>query len=210
MPVLDISEYDARYFEGNSQDYTHNAGYSRYHALQTKTRGMWANDGVSIDESTGNFFGDMLKALNFRASGVLVGKSCLVLGCAYGFEVQALRDLGVDAWGIDVSAFAISQASAEVAPYLSVQDVRTYLPTLGRNDYDYIFSRGFIECLTDQEVTDLIPSMDLVSKSGMMHMMVATNSDYYNVKTIAEWAAQFSWSKTLLIQNYDLSNMIQL
>jgi hypothetical protein len=209
MAVIPVSEYDASYFEGGSQTYTHNGGYTWYGKTNFNTKGIFAPD-VPIEESTGNVFGDMIKALNFRASGVLVGKKCLVLGCAYGFEVKAMRDLGVDAYGIDVSAFAISQASAEIAPYLSVHDARTYLPTLGKNAYDYIFSRGFLECLTDAEVTALIIQMDRVSKSGQMHQFVAANADYYNVKTLQEWATQFNWSSTILMQNWDYDNWIQL
>lgn len=42
----------------------------------------------------------------------------LDFGCAKGFLVQALHDQGLDAWGIDHSAYAISQAREDVRALL--------------------------------------------------------------------------------------------
>jgi 2-polyprenyl-3-methyl-5-hydroxy-6-metoxy-1,4-benzoquinol methylase len=47
-------------------------------------------------------------------------RSVLDAGCAIGFLVQALRDQGLDAWGVDVSELAISQVAPSIAPYCSV------------------------------------------------------------------------------------------
>jgi SAM-dependent methyltransferase len=39
-------------------------------------------------------------------------------GCAMGFLVEALRNLGVEAWGVDVSSFALDAAHESVKPYV--------------------------------------------------------------------------------------------
>jgi len=44
-------------------------------------------------------------------------KTLLDAGCAWGFLVRALRQRGVEAYGLDVSKFAISQVPDEVADY---------------------------------------------------------------------------------------------
>src|SRR3954453_22871443 len=46
--------------------------------------------------------------------------SVLDAGCAMGFLVEALRERGVEAWGLDVSEFAISQVHESVAEFCTV------------------------------------------------------------------------------------------
>lgn len=46
-------------------------------------------------------------------------KDVLDFGCAKGYLVKALRDRGVNAYGFDVSEWAISQSDKPIRPYLS-------------------------------------------------------------------------------------------
>lgn len=50
----------------------------------------------------------------FRAERVLEA------GCAKGYQVMALRQAGVEAWGFDLSAYAVETAPEEVRPWLKV------------------------------------------------------------------------------------------
>jgi SAM-dependent methyltransferase len=52
----------------------------------------------------------------------------LDVGCASGFVVEALRELGVDAQGCDVSRFAVEHATPGAKGYVRVADVLTGLP----------------------------------------------------------------------------------
>jgi len=49
--------------------------------------------------------------------------SVLDVGCAKGYLVKAFRELGIPAWGIDISDYAISKAPEEVADYLFQYDI---------------------------------------------------------------------------------------
>lgn len=42
----------------------------------------------------------------------------LDIGCAFGYIVKRLHDKGFDAWGIDISQYALSQAPGDIKPYL--------------------------------------------------------------------------------------------
>lgn len=55
-------------------------------------------------------------------------KRTLDIGCASGFLVEVLRELGVDAEGCDVSRFAIANAASELQPHIRVADLMTGLP----------------------------------------------------------------------------------
>jgi hypothetical protein len=79
------------------------------------------------------------KGFEFRAS--------LEVGCALGFVVEALRELGVDAWGTDISADALSLASAHVRPCLVQGDLSRGLP----------FEDGRFELISAFEILEHLP-----------------------------------------------------
>lgn len=208
MSVLQPSEYNFDYFNGGLSGNTHPAGYTNYGRMQYDRTA--AGFGFGLEESTGNMFGDLIQSMNYRINGVWNSRTVLVLGCAYGYEVKALRDLGIEAYGIDVSTYAISQADPSIAQYLQVQDAQTYLPTLPKNAYNYIFSRGFLECMSDADLASLLLEMERVSKSGEMHIISTTAPpEHYNIKTLQEWAV-LDWGRVnvSLIINDDFENYV--
>jgi SAM-dependent methyltransferase len=52
----------------------------------------------------------------------------LDVGCAQGFVVEALRDVGIDAQGVDASRWAIAHASRLARPFVRKADVAKRLP----------------------------------------------------------------------------------
>ncbi len=58
-------------------------------------------------------------------------------GCAHGFVVEALREVGVDAKGVDASRFAITHAPRNVSPYLRRADLTKRLP-FPRESFDVV------------------------------------------------------------------------
>lgn len=55
-------------------------------------------------------------------------KRTLDVGCATGFVVEALRELGLDAQGCDVSRYAVDHATAGARGHVRVADPRASLP----------------------------------------------------------------------------------
>ncbi len=58
-------------------------------------------------------------------------------GCAHGFVVEALREVGVDAEGVDASRFAIAHAPRVVSPYVRRADLTKRLP-FPRDSFDVV------------------------------------------------------------------------
>jgi 2-polyprenyl-3-methyl-5-hydroxy-6-metoxy-1,4-benzoquinol methylase len=79
-------------------------------------------------------------------------KTVLDLGCAKGFLVKSLRDIGVSAFGIDVSEYAISQAEDRVAEYLFVHDF-TQEKSVEFPQYDLIVSYDTFEHIPEERLT---------------------------------------------------------
>jgi len=65
----------------------------------------------------------------------------LDFGCAKGYLVYALRLLGYDAWGVDISEYAISKAPKEVSDY--VRHIKPYSDNF--NDFDVILCKDILE-----------------------------------------------------------------
>ena len=53
-------------------------------------------------------------------------QTVLDAGCAMGMLVAALRDLGVEAYGVDLSEYAISQVREDIRPYCAVGSPVSY------------------------------------------------------------------------------------
>ncbi len=90
-----------------------------------------------------SFFGHVADLIVERAEPQTV----LDAGCAMGFLVEALRDRGVDAYGVDVSKYAIGEVRDDVKPYCRVASLTEPFP----RDYDLITCIEVLEHLTPEE-----------------------------------------------------------
>ncbi|WP_315072954.1 methyltransferase [uncultured Clostridium sp.] len=65
-------------------------------------------------------------------------KTFLDVGCAFGYLVAALRDRGVEAYGIDISEFAISQVREDIKPYCKAWSALDGIPNDFPSNYDLL------------------------------------------------------------------------
>jgi 2-polyprenyl-3-methyl-5-hydroxy-6-metoxy-1,4-benzoquinol methylase/chromosome segregation ATPase len=79
-------------------------------------------------------------------------KTVLDAGCAMGFLVESLWDRGVEAWGFDISPYAISQVRLDIQPYCSVASVAD--PIQGR--YDLITCIEVLEHVSEEAALQAI------------------------------------------------------
>ena len=203
MATLEAYEYDIRYFDGKKATYRHNAGYSQYE--------RWRRfDGVN---SLGEYWKD--RAKSFLDTYALAGKKVLEIGCAKGFVVEDLRSMGVDCYGLDVSAYAIGEASVMVKPYLIVGDARTYLANYSNNEFDVVFSLRVLECFSDAELLPLIKEINRISKFQFHEIDEFVGypekqgaAQYYNSKTLETWMAMGFSKNTKLTSREDSQKVL--
>jgi glycosyltransferase involved in cell wall biosynthesis/SAM-dependent methyltransferase len=116
--------------------------------------------------------------------------SVLDAGCAIGFLVEALRERGVDATGIDVSEYAISDAPDELKPYLQVASVADELS----RRYDLITCIEVLEHLDAEQGEEAIANFArhtdvvLFSSSPDDH----EEPTHVNVQPPGYWASLFA------------------
>lgn len=202
MPVIPANEYDISYFDPQNSQYSHNGGYS----LGYKKWPRISDDFLPHAESTGEFYGDLGRWAAQRWN--LVGKKVLDLGCAKGFVVEGLRNAGVDAYGLDVSEYAVNAADPTVRPYLTIGDARTALANYKNLEFDVLFSRWFLDCMPDEDLPALITQMNRVARQQVHCVFPDVLPNYYNCKLPDVWKTYGFKKGTIIIPANRVNNYV--
>lgn len=125
-----------------------------------------------------------------RIDEALAPGSVLDAGCAFGFLVEMLRRRGIEAWGLDVSDYAIGQAAPEVAPFLHVGSIAE---PLGRR-YDLVTCIEVLEHMPAAEAPAAVANLcahadNILFSSSPLDLREAT---HLNVRPPEHWAALFA------------------
>jgi glycosyltransferase involved in cell wall biosynthesis len=156
--------YDAEY-------YAHHLGQQPY----DWSEGAWVE-----------FFGRVADAIVAELAPATV----LDAGCGIGFLVDALRKRSVEAYGFDISEYAISQVPDELQSYCWVASVTEELD----RDYDLIVCTEVLEHLPPDLVEDAIGN--LTRHTGQI-LFSSTPSDFaepthYSVRPLESWIDLFA------------------
>lgn len=82
---------------------------------------------------------------------IFAPKTVLDAGCAMGYLVEALRNRGVEAYGFDISDYAVANASDSIKPYLAVHSITEKLPENFPNRFDLIVTIEVMEHLFPED-----------------------------------------------------------
>lgn len=121
-------------------------------------------------------------------------KTVLDAGCAMGYLVAALRDRGVEAYGIDISKYAISRVREDVKPYCACVSLTEQLPQGFPKHFDIVTSIEVLEHLYSDDGAKAIDNL-----CGLTDMLLfsSTPNDYtepthVNVQQREYWARLFA------------------
>jgi len=117
-------------------------------------------------------------------------RTSMDVGCAMGFLVEALRERGVDACGIDLSEYAIQQAHADVAPFVAVASAADPLP--GR--YDVVTCIEVLEHMPPDAADRAIHAMTVAADDILFSSSPSDHVEptHVNVQPPEAWAAAFA------------------
>jgi len=176
--------FDESYFRGDRLD-----GYTDY------GRAMWGG--------TWTFGGFAEDTLDRAASkGVsLSNRSVLVVGSGFGFMVEELLARGVNAWGLDVSEYAISQTPAAIVGRNLLGDARlrsalnaarSAAGLKGNARFDLILTEDVLPCMSS-DAEALALAVELRRHAIRVGHRVSTFPSLADVgylwHTLAEWRA---------------------
>ncbi len=125
MTLLDKHLFTKDYYEDGVRK--HISGYENYKWEPTR----------SIPEAL-----DIQKEFTF--------KTCVDYGCAKGFLVNALRVVGCDAYGEDISEYAVENSHPNVRKYVSLPN---------DNHYDLLICKDVLEHVQELDLPEVLQSL---------------------------------------------------
>ena len=134
----------------------------------------------------GAFFGSI--ADRIRAD--LSPRRVFDAGCAHGFLVEALWDRGIEAWGRDISAYAVSQARPDMRAFVSQGSITDPLG----DSFDLITCIEVLEHLPEGEAITAIRRM-ADAAPRILFSSSPTDLDeptHINVKPVRWWLDRFA------------------
>ena len=121
-------------------------------------------------------------------------ETVLDAGCALGYLVESLRKGGVDAFGVDVSEYAINLTDSSIKDYCYVGDISREFPEKLRKKFDVITCIEVLEHLDEDEgrqaVKNICKHTDTVIFSSSPDDF--EGEAHANVQKIEYWAKIFS------------------
>ncbi len=136
--------YDKHYFEsGNYKHYT-SGWYRFWHWVKFTWVGL------------------QLRALRCN--------TVLDFGCADGVSVAAFRRMGLEAWGVDISDYALSRAPAKAAPYLWQGGLRGQ--RFPPKHFDVIVSWDVLEHIAPHDLDDVLRDLKRLGRRGLWGIYV--------------------------------------
>ena len=134
-------------------------------------------------------------------------KSVLDVGCAMGYLVAALRDRGVEAYGIDVSAYAVSKVREDIRPYCRAVSALNPLPEEFPKKFDLVTNIEVAEHIYKEDVDGYFSRLcsyadDILFSSTPDDV---TEKTHFNVQQAEYWAKLFAGYGFFKVLDYDAS-----
>lgn len=190
------------------------ASYYDHRYFETGERSNWRN-GYTWEEMCGIFaqLSRLLRRLFAEA------RTYLDVGCAKGFLVRSLRDLGLEAWGFDHSEWAIEHADPAARPYVARAGVDDFE---FRRTYDVLVATEVFEHLTEDQVRRFldrarrytlqalfatIPSFDTAAEASRYDPSQETDRSHVTLRERSWWRELFletGWTRPGWAQKLDL------
>jgi len=132
----------------------------------------------------------------------LEGKTVLDVGCAYGYLVRRLRELGIHAYGIDISDYAMKQRVCEL-----VHGDARYLP-FRSNAFHVVIALELIEHIPAEFEDMLLDELIRVSKEWILIRTPRKRKEedidigHVNIKPYEEWIKIFQEKGTIYLLEY--------
>jgi SAM-dependent methyltransferase len=152
--------------------------------------GSWYYDSYTVpyeeNEHWTTFFGNVADAILSQ----LAPKRVLDAGCAKGFLVAALRDRGVEAYGFDLSEYAVADAPESARPYVRVGSLTEPI----EERYDLVTC---IEVIEHLDPTDAPRAVAQLARASDTLLLSSTPGDlqeptHVNIQPPERWSQLFA------------------
>lgn len=134
-----------------------------------------------------------LEFFGFAANALIQAENparVLDAGCAMGMLVEAFRDRDVEAWGLDISRYAISRVREDMKPFYGVGSISN--PIEGQ--YDLVTCIEVMEHIPPAESTRALRNLTAATSTILFSSTPVDfgTPSHFNVRPIREWLRLFS------------------
>lgn len=129
------------------------------------------------------------------ALGIRRFENVMDWGCAKGFMVRAFRYMHYDAYGCDISEYALNNAPDEVKEHLFNAGKPEFTDLLGRqfpHGFDWLISKDVLEHVSYEELPTTIKFLSKISRRAFVIVPLGNGSKYN--------AAEYELDKTHIIR----------
>ena len=107
--------------------------------------------------------------------------------------METLRDRGVQAWGADISEFAIQNVREDIRPYCRVASITKPIP-LNAGRYDLVACIEVLEHLTAEEAGSAIANLTAVTDTILFSSSPSDFNEptHINVRPPIDWLQMFA------------------
>jgi GT2 family glycosyltransferase len=170
-----------------SPDATPQYGFDYYDAGGRLGQGPYSRENPHWLKFFGHIADEIVRLLNPR--------TVLDVGCAKGFLVESLRDRGVEAYGFDVSEYAIGEVRHDIKPYCWVGSATNGIT----ENYDLITCIEVCEHVSESDAREAVRQMTSHTDAALFSSTPSdfTEPTHVNVRPIIDWVrlfAQFSFA----------------
>ncbi len=151
-----------------------------YHTMR------WGDQAFPDDSTTGSF-----ESLAERIVLDLQPATVLDTGCGSGYLIRALRNRGVDAWGIDSSETSIGRVLTESQPYCQGGSILEPLP---QTHFDLIICIDVVEHLSPEDAVSALENLCLHTEDVLFSCLPidSNHSSHGTTQPPEYWAAIFN------------------
>jgi cyclopropane fatty-acyl-phospholipid synthase-like methyltransferase len=133
----------------------------------------------------------------------------LEYGCAHGFLVKALNDFKIDAYGVDISSYALSKVDVEIKKKISLlkgNNIKNSLKKMKiKFKFDHIISKDVFEHIEPKDLKKILREMSTLTRE-LFVVVPLGDIGKYRIASYAEdkthiIAESENWWKKLFIEN---------
>lgn len=106
-----------------------------------------------------------------RYMGIKDGESVYEFGAARGFLCKALRATGVQAFGYDISPWAVENCDPAVRDYMTNEF------KVDPMSYDFVIAKDVMEHLTKEQLAETLPVLMAATRKAMLIIVPLTDQD---------------------------------
>lgn len=110
--------------------------------------------------------------------GISEEDTVLDFGCAKGYIVKALRLLHREAFGVDVSEYAISRSADDVKDYLKIVNPTGPYPMLTEEKYDWTLAKDVLEHIPYELIDNVLDELSKVTKKLFIAVPLGDGKKY--------------------------------